>query len=94
MRASGANENQNAITSPAAMMATRSAAEKRDRLFITARKLSTGATYQLIPCVSMNDLREAAIIVTGAPGAYIAVVRGSDQTTGIGLVEIYNLEQD
>ena len=75
-------------------MATSSAAEKRDRLVITARKLSTGAAYQLIPCGLLNDLREAAIIVTVAPGAYIAVVRGNDQTTGIGLVEIYNLEQD
>ena len=75
-------------------MATSSAAEKRDRLVITARKLSTGAAYQLIPCDSLNDLREAAIIVTVAPGAYIAVVRGKGQTTGIGLVEIYNLEQD
>ena len=41
-----------------------------------------------------NDLREAAIVVTVAPGAYTAVVRGKDQTAGIGLVEIHNLEQD
>jgi hypothetical protein len=37
-----------------------------------------------------NDA-EAAIITTLSPGAYTAVVRGKNNSTGIGLVEVYNL---
>jgi hypothetical protein len=34
---------------------------------------------------------EAALVETVAPGAYTAVVRGSGQATGVGLVEVYNI---
>jgi hypothetical protein len=34
---------------------------------------------------------EAALIESLAPGAYTAVVRGLDRTTGVGLVEVYNI---
>ena len=34
---------------------------------------------------------EAALIDTLAPGAYTAVVRGINRTTGVGLVEVYNI---
>jgi autotransporter-associated beta strand protein len=34
---------------------------------------------------------EAALVETLAPGAYTAVVRGSGRTTGVGLVEVYNI---
>ena len=37
-----------------------------------------------------ND-KEAAILQVLASGPYTAIVRGADQTTGVGLVEIYNL---
>ncbi len=37
-----------------------------------------------------NDL-ESAILATLAPGAYTAIVRGQNNTTGVGLVEAYNL---
>ena len=37
-----------------------------------------------------ND-RESALISTVAPGSYTAIVRGKNDTTGIGLVEAYNL---
>jgi sugar lactone lactonase YvrE len=37
-----------------------------------------------------NDA-EAAIVRTFAPGSYTAIVRGKDDTTGVGLVEAYNL---
>lgn len=37
-----------------------------------------------------NDL-ESAIVATLAPGPYTALVRGKNQTTGIGIVEVYNL---
>ena len=39
-----------------------------------------------------TDDRESAIDTTLAPGAYTAIVSGKDGTTGIGLVEVYNLE--
>ena len=38
-----------------------------------------------------SDDNEAAILATLPPGNYTAVVRGKDNTTGIGLVEAYNL---
>lgn len=39
------------------------------------------------------DDRESAIVATLAPGSYTAVVEGKDQTTGVGLVEVYDLNQ-
>ena len=38
-----------------------------------------------------NDL-EAAILATLPQGAYTAIVRGKNNTTGVGLVEVYNLK--
>ena len=38
-----------------------------------------------------DDEREAAIFATLPAGAYTAVVRGQDETTGIGLVEAFNI---
>jgi hypothetical protein len=34
---------------------------------------------------------EAALVETVAPGAYTAIVRGNNRTTGVGLVEVYNI---
>jgi hypothetical protein len=34
---------------------------------------------------------EAGLVETITPGAYTAVVRGSNRTTGVGLVEVYNI---
>jgi hypothetical protein len=34
---------------------------------------------------------EAALVETVAPGAYTAIVRGSNRGTGVGLVEAYNI---
>lgn len=42
--------------------------------------------------VPPNDDNESAIIATVAPGAYTAVVRGANGGTGIGLMEIYDLD--
>ncbi|HWM25877.1 MAG TPA: hypothetical protein VNP98_13735, partial [Chthoniobacterales bacterium] len=39
-----------------------------------------------------NDL-ESAIDATLVPGAYTAIVRGNGNTTGVGLVEVYDLNQ-
>ena len=37
------------------------------------------------------DDRESAILCTLMPGSYTAILRGKDGTTGIGLVEVYDL---
>jgi hypothetical protein len=39
-----------------------------------------------------SDDRESALVETLAPGAYTAIMRGKDDTTGIGLVEVYDLD--
>jgi len=39
-----------------------------------------------------TDARESAIIATLAPGNYTAIVRGVNSTTGVGLVEVYDLD--
>jgi hypothetical protein len=36
--------------------------------------------------------KESAILATLAPGGYTAIVRGVGNTTGVGLVEVYNLQ--
>ena len=42
--------------------------------------------------VAPSDSREAAILVTLPPGNYTAVVRGKGDSTGVALVEAYNLQ--
>jgi len=39
-----------------------------------------------------GDPRESAIIATLPPGNYTAIVRGVNSTTGVGLVEVYDLD--
>ena len=39
-----------------------------------------------------NDL-ESAILMTLAPGSYTSIVRGADGTTGLALVEVYDLDR-
>ena len=41
-----------------------------------------------------TDDLESAIVATLDPGAYTAVLRGNGSTTGIGLIEVYDLAQD
>lgn len=41
-----------------------------------------------------GDNRESAIVATLQPGNYTAIVRGKNDKTGIGLVEVYNLESN
>ena len=40
-----------------------------------------------------QDSRESGIAVTLQPGAYTAILMGQNQTTGVGLVEIYDINQ-
>lgn len=42
--------------------------------------------------VAPSDGRESAIVATLAPGNYTAVVRGTNNTTGIGMVEVFDLD--
>ena len=42
--------------------------------------------------IAPTDKRESAILVTLQSGAYTAIVRGKNDSTGIALVEIYNLD--
>jgi hypothetical protein len=51
------------------------------------RALIEGTIYQ------PTDDRESVIVVTLQPGAYTAIVTGSGQTTGVGLVEVYDNDQ-
>jgi hypothetical protein len=39
-----------------------------------------------------SDDRESALVENLAPGNYTAIVRGVGNTTGVGLVEVYNVE--
>ncbi len=41
--------------------------------------------------VPPSDAREAAIVATLVPGAYTAIVRGKNGSTGVALVEVYDL---
>jgi hypothetical protein len=38
-----------------------------------------------------SDVRESALVFTAAPGNYTAIVRGRNESTGVALVEVYNL---
>ena len=42
--------------------------------------------------VAPSDARESGIRATLAPGNYTAVVRGANKTTGVGMVEVYDLD--
>ena len=49
----------------------------------------------LLPTVLRpTDTRESALYRTLAPGLYTAVVRGKNNTTGVGLVEVYDIGGD
>ena len=42
--------------------------------------------------VAPTDDRESAILATLPPGAYTAIVRGANNSTGVALVEVYTIE--
>jgi hypothetical protein len=42
--------------------------------------------------ISQPDPRESAILATLAAGNYTAIVRGLNDTVGVGLVEVYHLQ--
>jgi hypothetical protein len=50
------------------------------------------AAIQATGLAPTNDL-ESAILVTLDPGAYTAILKGQNDTSGVGLVEVYDLDQ-
>jgi hypothetical protein len=52
---------------------------------------SQGAAIQATT-IPPTDPREAAILRQLVPGAYTAIVRGKNNTTGVGLIEAYQLK--
>jgi hypothetical protein len=46
----------------------------------------------LASTIPPSDEREAAIVATLPPGNYTAIVRGKGDTTGVALVEAYNIQ--
>lgn len=55
-------------------------------------KDSQQADIEATPIPPTNDL-ESAIVQTLAPGGYTAIVRGNQNTTGVALVELYQIGQ-
>jgi hypothetical protein len=53
---------------------------------------STQQTDIIATGIPPSDDRESAIIATVQPGSYTAIVRGQNSTTGVALVEVYNLD--
>jgi hypothetical protein len=53
-------------------------------------KDSQQAAIEATGVAPQND-REAAILATLQPGSYTAIAAGKDGTTGVGLIEVYNL---
>jgi Calx-beta domain len=60
---------------------------KNDNWKDDQRSLIEGTPFQ------PTDDRESVIVVTLPPGAYTTVLTGKDQTTGVGLVELYDISQ-
>jgi hypothetical protein len=54
--------------------------------------LDSNASSVLFAGLAPSDTRESALYRVLAPGTYTAILRGKNNTTGIGLVEIYDLQ--
>src|SRR5205823_11143788 len=50
-----------------------------------------GASMLTLNRIAPTNDREAATVQMLAPGSYTAIVRGKNDSTGIGLIEIYDL---
>lgn len=53
---------------------------------------STQESEILATTIPPSNDRESAILATLVPGNYTAIVRGKNETTGVALVEAYNLQ--
>ncbi|MDQ6626147.1 MAG: hypothetical protein M3Y69_08425 [Verrucomicrobiota bacterium] len=59
------------------------------RIFVNDNWASDQKDQIIASSLAPGDPREAAIVATLPPGAYTAVVRGADNTSGVALVEVY-----
>jgi hypothetical protein len=50
------------------------------------------SSFVLAAGLAPSDTRESALAITLTPGNYTAIVRGANDTIGVGLVEAYNLQ--
>jgi hypothetical protein len=62
-----------------------------DRIFANNDWRSDQAQQIIATGLMPSDDRESAIIATLQPGGYTAIVRGTQNSTGVGLVEVYNV---
>ncbi|HMJ06869.1 MAG TPA: hypothetical protein VK474_11485, partial [Chthoniobacterales bacterium] len=53
---------------------------------------SAGAAQIQLHAIAPTNERESALLATAPPGAYTAIVRGKNNTTGVALVEVYNVK--
>jgi hypothetical protein len=64
-------------------------------LFSNDNWMESAQAQQIIDTgIAPGHDREAAIVATLAPGSYTAIMRGAGNTTGIGVVEVYDLAAD
>jgi autotransporter-associated beta strand protein len=64
-------------------------------LFLNDNWVESTQAQQIIDTgIAPSNDHEAAIVATLAPGSYTAIMRGAGNTTGIGVVEVYDLAQD
>jgi hypothetical protein len=60
------------------------------RLRTTTGKPRNSSEHEALGIQPVRD-EESALIAALPPGNYTAVVRGNGETTGVGLVEVYNV---
>ena len=63
-------------------------------LFATNDDWRSDQEGEIATLIPPTDELESAVVSTLHPGNYTAVVRGKDNTKGVALVEVYNLERD
>ena len=69
-------------------------ASQGELIFSNDNWRSTQQAAILATGIPPSDNRESAIVAALGPDAYTAIVRGQNDTTGVALVEIYNLDAD
>jgi hypothetical protein len=63
-------------------------------LFFNDNWVESPQAQEIMNTIPPSHDHEAAIIATLAPGRYTAIMRGAGNSTGIGVVEVYDLAQE
>ncbi len=58
------------------------------------RQSASNAADVIATTIPPSNTRESAILIRFEPGAYTAIVTGAGDTTGIGLIKVYEIEHD